>query len=530
MNNEELIDVKTLRPFRRFIYTIGELPSSYLMSMTYEEQLIWLCNYLSQTVIPALNNNGLAVEELQAKYIELKDYVDHYFDNLDVQEEINNKLDEMADSGELTDIIAQYLQLAGVLAYNTLSDLENAENIVNGSICVILGKDTYNDGKTAFYKIRTITSGDVVDGDNIVALDVSDTLIAEKMPNYNINQINKRLNLLEHRKYVFIGDSYDAQVDPSDPTSIKWWSTVIVETLGLTSDDYIRSSNGGASFGNNTNTFNDLITVLDYDETVTDVLIAGGYNDQYYTYEQIGAGAIACNTTIKSKFPNAKIHLGFIGNTTNSTVKVNLKETLQKYIQLSNSLGWHYINNVEYSMQNYASCFLADGVHPSVYGSTLIGRNLAKGLISGSADIQYEEITMTGQSSYADGDGYCDSFAPGSFKCSVKNGITILNSNSQSIFGFLDNISYTPNNVNELVLGTFENGFIRGCGEYTDIPITGYAYNGANYFSIVGSLKFKNGRLYISFLSIGSGGYNTFSNLKTIVVNHFTATLPTEMC
>ena len=50
MNNEELIDVKTLRPFRRFIYTIGALPSSYLISMTYEEQLIWFCNYLEKTV------------------------------------------------------------------------------------------------------------------------------------------------------------------------------------------------------------------------------------------------------------------------------------------------------------------------------------------------------------------------------------------------------------------------------------------------------------------------------------------------
>lgn len=108
MNNEELIDVKTLRPFRRFIYTIGELPSSYLMSMTYEEQLIWLCNYISQTVIPAINNNAGAVEELQAKYIELKEYVDQYFENLDVQEEIDNKLDEMADDGYFDDIVKLY--------------------------------------------------------------------------------------------------------------------------------------------------------------------------------------------------------------------------------------------------------------------------------------------------------------------------------------------------------------------------------------------------------------------------------------
>ena len=42
----ELKPVKGLRPFTKFLMTIGELPSSYLVSMTYEEQLLWFCNYL----------------------------------------------------------------------------------------------------------------------------------------------------------------------------------------------------------------------------------------------------------------------------------------------------------------------------------------------------------------------------------------------------------------------------------------------------------------------------------------------------
>ena len=119
----------------------------------------------------------------------LVSYVNNYFENLDVQEEINTKLDEMAESGELTEIIAQYLELAGVLAYNTISDMSAAENIAENSICYTLGQSLYNDGKGAFYKIRTMTSGDVVDGFNLVALDVSNTLVAERMTNYYINEI-----------------------------------------------------------------------------------------------------------------------------------------------------------------------------------------------------------------------------------------------------------------------------------------------------------------------------------------------------
>ena len=133
------------------------------------------------------------IAENQVSLQESQNYVLTYFDNLDVQDEIDTKLDEMAESGELTDIIAQYLGLAGVLAFNTISDLSDAENIVNGSTCYTLGKDTYNDGKGGFYKIRTVTSGDTIDGFDIVALDVSDTLIAERMPNYYINNLNTQV-------------------------------------------------------------------------------------------------------------------------------------------------------------------------------------------------------------------------------------------------------------------------------------------------------------------------------------------------
>ena len=97
MNN-----VETIKPFKNFCMTIGALPSSYLESMSYYETLCWLCKYLENTVNPAINNNAEALKELQ-------EYVAHYFDNLDVTEEIDNKLDDMAESGALAEIINEQL-------------------------------------------------------------------------------------------------------------------------------------------------------------------------------------------------------------------------------------------------------------------------------------------------------------------------------------------------------------------------------------------------------------------------------------
>lgn len=182
----ELQPVQPLNPspFKCVVATIGNIPTSFAESLSYFEALQILAKYIQNTLIPALNGDTEAIAELQAKYNELKNYIDTYFDNLDVQEEINNKLDDMAEHGELADIIAQYLQLAGVLAFDTIADMQAATNIVNGSTARTLGSINYLDGKGAFYKIRNITNDDVVDGVNIIQItaDPSDTLIAEKIP------------------------------------------------------------------------------------------------------------------------------------------------------------------------------------------------------------------------------------------------------------------------------------------------------------------------------------------------------------
>ena len=109
MNSEINSTINVLPPFKKICMTIGELPASYLETMTYYEMLVWFTNYLQDTVIPTINNNASAVSELQNLYLELENYVNTYFDNLDVQEEINKKLDDMASDGSLTNLIKDYV-------------------------------------------------------------------------------------------------------------------------------------------------------------------------------------------------------------------------------------------------------------------------------------------------------------------------------------------------------------------------------------------------------------------------------------
>lgn len=129
--NNDLRPINTIPNFKRFCMTIGELPTSYLETMTYYEMLVWFTEYMKNTIIPTINNNGLAVQELQDKYIELKSYVDNYFTNLDVQQEINNKLDQMTQSGELTNLIKNYIDpLFNEYKTEINNNISNQNNII----------------------------------------------------------------------------------------------------------------------------------------------------------------------------------------------------------------------------------------------------------------------------------------------------------------------------------------------------------------------------------------------------------------
>ena len=189
MNNKTDIDVRYVSPLKKICMTIGELPASYLETMSYYEMLVWFVEFLKNQVIPTVNNNAEAVSELQALYEELRKYVNNYFDNLDVQDEINNKLEAMAESGQLTDIIAQYLGLAGMFVFDTVADMKAAENLVNGSKCQTLGYSSVNDNGGAIYKVRTVTNNDVIDEGSIIALN-DENLVAELIVIKDVNVLN----------------------------------------------------------------------------------------------------------------------------------------------------------------------------------------------------------------------------------------------------------------------------------------------------------------------------------------------------
>ena len=176
--NLDTIKTVDTQPFRYLVSTIGNLPTSFTDSMSYYELLAWFLKFLEDEVIPTVNNNAAAVEELQGIVIELHDYVENYFANLDVQEEINNKLDDMAAEGTLQAIITAYLQIAGVLSFDSVSAMKASTNLIEGSVAKTTGFYSAGDIGGATYNIRAKTELDTPNEIDLFDL-YDNTLVAE---------------------------------------------------------------------------------------------------------------------------------------------------------------------------------------------------------------------------------------------------------------------------------------------------------------------------------------------------------------
>lgn len=139
-----MFEFKDLPPFKFFCYKNFPFLEDNIQGMTYYDLLCKVVGYMTEEIVPNVNNIGNSQSEVLNGYNELKSYVDNYFNNLDVQKEINDKLDEMAKNGQLS------------LLLNSLYD--ELRNEVNNKIN-IFENSVNNELNSLSYKINAATSG-----------------------------------------------------------------------------------------------------------------------------------------------------------------------------------------------------------------------------------------------------------------------------------------------------------------------------------------------------------------------------------
>lgn len=245
--NIEIIKAKQTGLFTNYIYKA--IPLAFDESMSYYETLCGLLSYLKDTILPTLNNNADAVSELQNLYVELKTYVDDYFTNLDVQEEINNKLDALVEDGTLTTLIGNYIQPLIDEQNEVITQINNKVNSISSGTPIPVSSinqmtDTTKayllttDGYWYYYDGTSWTRGTIYQSTGIGNREIADYNIADKgitLNNINGSKINSNYHniIYEYGKYLNNNvPSENANFNYTDYIPVKYNDSIYVN-IGL---------------------------------------------------------------------------------------------------------------------------------------------------------------------------------------------------------------------------------------------------------------------------------------------------------
>lgn len=127
--------------FRRFPKSIGELPTSYRESISYEEQILWLCNFIEKEILPSIDISQETVEELKSSFEALKTELENSVTNLQV--DINDvKVYSDTQNELLKNLIENQIRILN-LRFDNIPDTLLVWNPTNGTQDNL--NDTLND-------------------------------------------------------------------------------------------------------------------------------------------------------------------------------------------------------------------------------------------------------------------------------------------------------------------------------------------------------------------------------------------------
>lgn len=170
-----------VRPFRFWCQKV--LPLVYDDSLSYYELLCKVVDYINN-LISDVSTAEENIQGLADAFVNLQNYVNNYFDNLDVQEEIDNKLDAMTEDGTLDEIVARVLEPAAKV-FPTVADMAANTNLHDGDFAITYGFHSVGDRGGAKYQI-VATGTYVADGHGIIEL-TSEGVVAIFSPDTVVN-------------------------------------------------------------------------------------------------------------------------------------------------------------------------------------------------------------------------------------------------------------------------------------------------------------------------------------------------------
>lgn len=225
--NNNYTDMKNLTPFKLCVLQNFPFIESDFDAVTNYQLLCKVVEYLNK-VIDNHNNQNDNITQLEQNFITLYNFVNNYFNNLDVQEEINKKIDELITTGEFNSFLSAIYTpemfgakgdgvtddteaIQKALTFNNVNISKNyliTKNLVLHSNLKVFGGGTITK-KTEFndsylnHSIFSFTDSNNIDINNIVLRSNSLAVSVHGCSNVNITNL-----IINSEKYsILISDS-----------------------------------------------------------------------------------------------------------------------------------------------------------------------------------------------------------------------------------------------------------------------------------------------------------------------------------
>lgn len=346
-----------------------------------------------------------------------------------------------------------------------------------------------------------------------VKTNIENLTAADKQIN-NLNNEFSKINTLNNRKFIIIGDSYGEGYTPDG--NVTGWVNRLISLLGIDSENCYPINRGGVCFANLSNNFIDLLNTvgasIENKSEITDIVVCGGYNDLFFDLTDINNGINTFISFCLTEYPKATIRLGSIGWSADSTKIFNLTKVCAAY-QSHSSGRVVYLNGVE-NILHHTSYMASDGYHPNDSGQKELANGIANAILTG-----YCAVTR----------GYTVSKlipAPG-WEVSNQKGFATMQAND--VLEFMSDTQTFTHEAFEMKLngtmyelGTFENthmiGSKDGLTQVTVPCVLNLANSGYNYISYPLTFTIQGCKLFVSGNSISYAGANDYATLNVMKI------------
>lgn len=123
-------EYKRLYPFKWYVLQNFPFIEADFDAITNYQLYCKVVEYLNK-ILDNVNVIGNQMEEVTNAFIDLQNYVNNYFENLDVQDEINNKLDEMVLDGTLDNILTKRFSIIYKFPLHSGGETATVNSITN---------------------------------------------------------------------------------------------------------------------------------------------------------------------------------------------------------------------------------------------------------------------------------------------------------------------------------------------------------------------------------------------------------------